>query len=106
MSSIAERVAAGAALLDEKLPDWWAPNRIDLAVLDLSRPCYCVIGQVAPEREYGDAIEAGWLGLTFDDAYRYGFTAVTAAHASDWREVYPKLTAEWRRVITERRAAA
>lgn len=43
-------VAAGAAWLDENEPGW--EGRIDLAKLDLSNGCQCVLGQVTPERSY------------------------------------------------------
>ncbi len=36
MATIAQRVAAGAALLDEKRPGWW--RRIDLDTLDIPEP--------------------------------------------------------------------
>ena len=41
---LAERVAAGAALLDERAPGWRA--KIDLAVLDLDSDSGCILGQV------------------------------------------------------------
>lgn len=41
--SIDERVAKGAAWLDERCSDWI--NRIDLEILDISRPALCVLGQ-------------------------------------------------------------
>ena len=41
---LAERVAAGAALLDERAPGWRA--KIDTAVLDLDSDERCILGQV------------------------------------------------------------
>jgi len=51
MSTIAERVAAGAAFLDEHDPDWWRADverAIDLDKLSLSDPSRCVLGQRCP----------------------------------------------------------
>ena len=41
---LAERVEAGAALLDERAPGWRA--KIDTAVLDLNSDSRCILGQV------------------------------------------------------------
>jgi hypothetical protein len=108
MPTIAERVAKGVEFLDSRIPGWWEKRRIDLDVLDLSRPCLCVVGQLSPEREFGEAIDAGWLDLTFDAAYEYGLTAVKPKHfisGPHADEIYRDLDNEWRRVITARREA-
>lgn len=47
-------VAAGAEWLDENEPGW--EGRIDLASLDLSNSCRCVLGQVTPEESYTDSM--------------------------------------------------
>ena len=44
MSTIEERVAKGAALMDEKVPGW--ERKIDTASLDMGQCPRCVIGQV------------------------------------------------------------
>lgn len=44
MDEARARVAKGAALLDERVPDWL--ERIDTSKLSLLSPCLCVIGQV------------------------------------------------------------
>lgn len=44
MSIIAERVSAGIALLDEKVPNW--RDKIDLSTLDLRNTDKCVLGQI------------------------------------------------------------
>lgn len=62
-------VAAGAEWLDEHEPGW--EGRIDLAKLDLSDSCRCVLGQVAPEHSYVDT-----LGRVFD---------------CTWADLYPSL---------------
>jgi len=95
MSAVAESVARGAALLDEKLPGW--DERIDLAGLELSSCYRCVLGQLfarSPGREitpYGLGI---WV-LGIDRGSRYGFDGDDA----------DELNGEWRRVIAARRLA-
>lgn len=110
MSTIEERVARGAAMFDEKLPGWFKGHRVDLRLLDLSRPCLCVVGQLSPEGDFADAINAGWIDLTFAAAYDYGLTAVRLEDryisSGLANEIYRDLDNEWRRAITERRAAA
>lgn len=58
MSDIKERVARGAAWLDEKYPGWFL--KIDLGTLDLSRCTQCVLGQVytgvIPAAEQGQVL--------------------------------------------------
>lgn len=49
MSGVAERVAAGAAYLDDREPGWW--ERIDMDRLDMSAECLCVLGQLATDLE-------------------------------------------------------
>lgn len=107
--TIAERVAAGAALLDEHVPGW--DRRINLVLLDLPDTCNCVLGQLFPPPspisigEDGD--DGYWRGLrdidlrifTFDRACELGFAAELLGG-------YLPLEAEWVRVITERRAAS
>ena len=92
MSTIEERVARGAAWLDSELPGWVA--EIDLNRLVLSSPCRCICGQLYGE--YADRPDAIW----HTDA-EHGFN-VFSDDPSEWGA----LEDEWRRVITERRAAA
>jgi hypothetical protein len=111
-ATIAERVAKGAALLDEKRPGWDAA--IDLAVLDLESCRLCVIGQL-----FGAAYEMAWAGRWPDGGwlgpFSYGVDALGLgpslraefAHGFDGRSgEYADLTAEWRRLIAARRLAA
>lgn len=95
MSTIAERVAAGAAFLDEHEPGW--VDRIDLDRLDLDLCPDCIIGQL-----YGPEYYAGLrtLGITGSGTDRGFWPLGTGGNAAS------DLTAEWTRVITERRAAA
>jgi hypothetical protein len=73
-----ERVARGAALLDEKQPGW--EYEIDPGTLDLANGCLCVLGQV-----FGNFYASiGWMtGETrgqahFPLASEYGFWAPTS----------------------------
>jgi len=101
MSILAERVALGAALLDEKLPGW--AERINLDELELASCYRCVIGQLFSRHPlpakgafspYGIGISA--LDIVDESPSWYGFDGSDAA----------SLNAEWRRVITERTARA
>lgn len=96
-ATITERVAAGAALLDEKRPGWW--RRIDLNTLVLSSPCNCILGQEFDEFWLGlDGLE-----LDRDRAAELGFDA---AGPCDTRSEYASLESAWTDLIEERRAAA
>jgi hypothetical protein len=93
VSTIAERVARGVAWLDEKRPGW--ADEIDLTELVLSSPCRCILGQL-----YGDFDKVSVRG-----PMAKGFNA----YGGDDQSLYDQFEAlerEWRRVITERRAAA
>jgi len=96
MSTVAERVARGAELLDETLPGW--DERIDLAWLELSSCYRCVIGQLFTGGLFpGGAYTPYGFGISvlgIDRGSHYGFDG----HDAD------ELNGEWRRVITKRRA--
>jgi hypothetical protein len=93
MVTIAERVAKGAALLDEREPGWW--QRIDLSKLD---------GQL-------------WTDLAIEDdeedPYNMALRDLSLYHGKDEDlgfdredgEQYPQLTAAWRELIEARRSA-
>lgn len=129
MSTIPERVALGEAFMDEADPKWWRADTeraIDLDRLDLADSGLCVLGQRCPlevaaayracwpDTNWDDEIDAAysacalWLterdpgGFEGDDLARWGdehgFSA--SYDAAD----YPKLTAEWVRVIRSRRS--
>lgn len=102
MSTIEERVARGVSWLDDVLPEWWKTHSINLDDFDMADSCKCVIGQLSPH-EFDDAIHEVWMDLTYSKAYELGFFAgPSCTHAPEYLE----LQAQWRRVITERRAAA
>jgi hypothetical protein len=110
-AAIAERVAAGAAFLNENDPGWWredVPNAIDLRTLNLGSGCNCVLGQ----REGGGTVRAfslraERLGLREHEAAALGFEAAALggplAKASAG---YRALTQEWRKVIIDLRCQA
>jgi hypothetical protein len=104
MSTIAERVAKGAALLDEHMPGWW--KRIDLNRLEQVSPCGCVLGQLWTDDKYAE--DGGYwpalvaLGIPARPAERpaeYGFAEPTSEFAG-----YAALDDEWTRLIKARRA--
>jgi hypothetical protein len=113
MSTIAERVAAGAAFLDEHDPDWWRADverAIDLGTLAMWRGDCCVLGQRCPIETMDTryiAYARQLSGFRDDNsallrwAQGLGFYAAEAKHGS-----WDLLTAEWKRVITGRRAAS
>jgi len=114
-----ERVARGAALLDELAPGWH--KQIDLNTLKLSSCTDCVCGQLAYatandviDREiYNEGSYHAWTAFRgylsrklkrrkktdlaveiLEDPSHFGFSTI--------REGYPTLDKEWRRVIEER----
>lgn len=127
MTAVNERVAAGAKFLDEHDPQWWRADverAIDLDRLDMATGDVCVLGQRCPldtlelylgypvedndDREFGYHAYAYRLNKGFHDrealdtwAVDHGFNR-PFGNASD---EYDALTAEWAKVITERRSA-
>ena len=112
MSTVAERVAAGAAFLDEREPGWC--KRIDPDRLDMSAECRCVLGQLTTDLEdpWWSDITAKFgirsAASTFSDDVRLcdwelGFNASLARGRAEQDREYAELGAEWRRVIAERR---
>jgi len=111
MTTIEERVEAGAAWLDANRPGW--VDRINLRTLDLGEDCGCVLGQV-----YGD-----WLdrpdevnGSEFEMGFQRDESQDPRDSWDDLREnwddycarvngEYDDLTTAWRDYITARRAA-
>lgn len=92
--TVEERVAAGAAWLDDRLPHW--PLLVDLNRLDLSDSCACILGQTFGD--YGRAPIIGKGSMSREEyATELGFQA-----GSDWRD-YDDLGVEWKRLILARR---
>lgn len=100
-------------MFDLKQTGWWREGEIDLTRLRMSSGCDCVVGQLWPgemaEDDLGPfsaAVNRGWLDLTFEAAKRFGlYSESSGRDTDDELDEYSELTAEWRRVITERRAA-
>jgi hypothetical protein len=91
MTTIAARVAIGAALLDEELPAW--PERVRPERLNMADCFLCILGQIYGE--YVAGLEA--LGIL-------GVTPGTDAGFHDEDPV--ALRDEWRRVIEARQGGA
>ena len=102
MSTITERVAAGAALLDEHKPGWW--QHTDLGRLNIGSSCDCMFGQTFGGYLKGLTLfhEEWHVGAPDSD---YGFFWYGRADDDRENEI-EALNAEWRRVIEQRRAAS
>lgn len=100
MTAVAERVAKGAAFLDERTPGWW--QRIDLSSLDMDDADQCVFGQVCgPYHE--SAIEI--FGNNWGAPAAHGFNAEGGERTyAEWAFEIAELDAEWRRAIAARTA--
>lgn len=117
--TITERVAAGAAFLDEHDPQWWRADverAIDLDDLDLANGDSCVLGQRCPlEIRSDNATHFGswvWILAGSRDESTVEDWATSRGFQVSWGEspngdrAYGRLTAEWKRVIGERRSAS
>lgn len=66
MSDLRDRVARGAAWLDEKYPDWF--HKIDLSILNMADCTQCVLGQVytgvIPPSEQGQVLAQAIMAVT------------------------------------------
>jgi hypothetical protein len=121
--TVEERVARGMALLDATWrPDWWQEGLIDLGKLDLQAPCRCVLGQLAIDR-YANDHSWSWILSEFGLSPQYRDHMQRGGRETDWEcgfnantgpsisltvrhREYVALTAEWKRAILARRAAA
>lgn len=96
MADHAARVRKGAALLDEKVPDW--ADRIALPDLDVSDSFNCVLAQVAG----GHYVQGLTLvALLYLDASEYGFAAASDGIGGADEE-FARLTECWHEEIAER----
>jgi len=105
----AERVARGAAWLDEHRPGW--VDRIDLSTLSMGDRCHCVLGQL--DGNYFDAVHALYPdeNQLFDlsgemFAFSHGFLGDRLDRGEeDYRvDPFPGLADAWRDLILARRA--
>jgi len=98
IGTIAERVTAGLDYLHrEPQTD---PDAIDLGNLDIGWGQYCPLGQAYGPGNYAQATMA--LGLSQQDARRYGFHAAERYNRAEW----DALEAEWRRQLEAERQPA
>lgn len=118
-ATVAERVAAGAAFLDEREPGWW--QKVDLERISMDSACNCVLGQLSTDRlsrpeQFGDwgqicsafGLTEGYLGQSsgrLSDT-ELGFNASSKPGSEDQLSEYVALGAEWTRVILARREAS
>jgi hypothetical protein len=96
-----DKVARGAAMLDERVPGWF--TRVPPARLDLASCSRCVLGHLY--EDYGRGMFELWPDdYDSDVAAAHGFTVRgdLASQALSW----PVLTDAWREEIAKRRLAA
>jgi hypothetical protein len=91
--TIKERVAAGAAWLDERAPGWI--GQIDLSELDIEEPCNCILGQV-----YGHYFRSPRDARIDDDASAY---IADERGFNGGEKDMPRLNKAWRELIEARR---
>lgn len=86
-----EAIQAGAALLDEKAPEWRGKLTGKEDELNVADPLHCVLAFV-----YGDYFEGTrQLNLSPEQAIAHGFYY----YGSFAREQYAELTENWKEVI-------
>lgn len=109
-----DRVAKGAATLDEILPGW--ERKIDLEHLYLESACDCVLGQLAvdllphsPGDPYEEAVEELSPWVEFERQARWaelrGFALGLAPGNKDYDDeaaAWYDLTEAWKRLIRQR----
>lgn len=97
--TIEQRVANGAAWLDENRPGWLGD--IDVNRIDISSGCNCILGQAFGH--YSDSPEEARWDDGFIAADRGFIAAGVHSLVADDEEA---LADEWRRVISARRETA
>jgi hypothetical protein len=100
MTTMTERVEAGAAWLDVHEPGWL--EKIDLDTLFLGSACDCILGQLATGTvpfggEWRDIARSAGIE-SFSEDYDLGF------NTEEWDD-YEGLTLEWTALIKARRAS-
>lgn len=79
----AGNVARGAGWLDEHFPGW--ERRVDVGLLDISRPNACICGQVVPQEMIEAANQQTGYGAVVNgqsDSSAYGFAG--SRHGDYW----------------------
>lgn len=92
-----DRVARGAALLDEQVPGW--ERRIDPDRLDVTSACGCILGQVFGS--YDDGCRQLQLGVTDDELFevdtleaaRHGFETYGLSLYVDLQDAWDNMLA-------------
>lgn len=97
-ATVEQRVAAGAAWLDEHEPGW--ADRIDVAELDVGMSCSCVLGQL--DGDFHDGMQE--RGLSVARAGQLGFTLTEDESSMNVSDEFDALTAAWRQLIETRRS--
>jgi hypothetical protein len=95
MTTTAELVSKGVALLNEQMPDWRERVRVEL--LWMPSGTMCILGQLYGEFDIG----AGALDIMCEED-RYGF-CIPFKDADDdlYKFDYAELQAEWIRVLSD-----
>lgn len=90
--SIHKRIQRGVKLLNKKRPGWY--NEIELPALNMSSPCFCVLGQL-----HGGSYSDGLTSLGIEDqGENEGFEVVSGRNLLDQ---YVELEEAWHKVIEE-----
>lgn len=106
---MAEAVARGVALLDDKRPGWW--QKIDVAELEMDDCSQCVLGQLFQRAtnsvsvlEYGRAYGDGLGALGIVDGREFGFdlSEVDFNNPRAYPERWDALRELWVEVIKRR----
>ncbi len=98
MSTIRERVEAGAKLLDEKVPGW--REKIDLDSLDVGNHSSCILGQLYGEYSAGMRLLLGRPSKSWECSAALGFIHETSAREEVKNEI-ACLTDGWRAFLSE-----
>lgn len=116
--TIEDRVAAGAAWLDERIPEW--VEQIDLFALRLSDGCRCILGQtfgdytrapISGGRQHDEDWDWDWPPEYDRAAAALGFQASEVADSRGRRAIvelvrdreYDALQEAWTRLVLGRR---
>lgn len=111
MTVAQERVAAGAAWLDEHKPGW--ERTLDLATLDLADGCHCVLGQAFQE-ECGISVNWEHDRWWWSEHYQMynAFSFIQSTQEDGWaihhgfdvsrHSRYPELQEAWLELIKNR----
>ena len=103
MTTIKERVQAGAEFLDKALPDWWNGKEtptLDLEILNMNNQSMCVLGQCFGHYDIA-CKKLGIAAWTVDE--RKGKPSAQALGFLGAGLTTSSLDAPWRREIRRRR---